>query len=156
MRPGPFNQRKCSVRKLTSNLFQQISHSSDAMATQDSSKPLAFSVYKNAPKDFKPKLLAEPNVYLQDIFSSEKVNPDKPMSSGIFRLEKGKELEYLYTYDEMKIILEGEFTISDETGQKTRAVPGDHFFFPNGSKITFSTEDYGLALYVGQRNKDYA
>ncbi|KAH8773830.1 hypothetical protein F5883DRAFT_602520 [Diaporthe sp. PMI_573] len=103
------------------------------MATQDSSKPLAFSVYKNAPKDFKPKLLAEPNVYLQDIFSSEKVNPEKPMSSGIFRLEKGKELEYLYTYDEMKIILEGD-----------------------GSKITFTTEDYGLALYVGQRNKDHA
>lgn len=126
------------------------------MATQENSKPLAFSVYKNASKEFKPKLLAEPNVYLQDIFSSEKVNPDKPMSSGIFRLEKGKELEYLYTYDEMKIILEGEFTISDETGQKTKAVPGDHFFFPNGSKITFTTEDYGLALYVGQRKKDYA
>ena len=48
----------------------------------------------------------------------------------------------------MKIILEGQFEISDETGQKVTAKPGDVFFFPKGSKITFTTEDYGLAFYV--------
>lgn len=48
----------------------------------------------------------------------------------------------------MKIILEGEFEISDETGQKVTAKPGDVFFFPKGAKITFSTISYGLAFYV--------
>lgn len=55
---------------------------------------------------------------------------------------------YTYTYDEMKIILEGHFEISDETGQKVTASPGDVFYFPKGAKITFTTESYGLAFYV--------
>ena len=55
---------------------------------------------------------------------------------------------YDYTYDEMKIILEGQFEISDETGKKVTATPGDVFYFPKGSKITFTTESYGLAFYV--------
>lgn len=48
----------------------------------------------------------------------------------------------------MKIILEGEYEISDETGQKVQAKPGDVFFFPKGATITFTTESYGLAFYV--------
>lgn len=81
--------------------------------------------------------------------SSEKENPDKPMSAGFYRLEKGTPLVYTYTYDEMKIILEGKFEISDETGQKVTGTPGDVFYFPKGATITFTTEDYGLAFYVG-------
>lgn len=48
----------------------------------------------------------------------------------------------------MKIILEGQFEITDETGQTVTASPGDVFYFPKGAKITFTTEDYGLAFYV--------
>lgn len=55
---------------------------------------------------------------------------------------------YTYTYHEMKIILEGEYEISDETGQKVKASPGDVFYFPKGATITFSTPSYGLAFYV--------
>lgn len=55
---------------------------------------------------------------------------------------------YEYTYHEMKIILEGEFVISDETGKTVRAGPGDVFYFPRGSKITFSTPSFGVAFYV--------
>lgn len=80
---------------------------------------------------------------------SEERNPEKPISAGFYRLEKGTPLVYEYTYDEMKIILEGEFEISDETGQKVTATPGDVFHFPKGAKITFSTPSYGLAFYVG-------
>jgi ethanolamine utilization protein EutQ (cupin superfamily) len=79
---------------------------------------------------------------------SQKENPDKPMSAGFYRLEKGTPLVYTYTYDEMKIILEGQFEISDETGQKVTATPGDVFYFPKGVTITFSTETYGLAFFV--------
>lgn len=48
----------------------------------------------------------------------------------------------------MKIILEGEFEISDETGQKVQARPGDVFFFPKGVTITFTTNSYGLGFFV--------
>lgn len=81
--------------------------------------------------------------------NSESSTPTAPMCSGFYRLEKGTPLVYEYTYDEMKIIVEGEFTISDESGQKVKATPGDVFFFPKGSKITFETESYGLGFYVG-------
>jgi ethanolamine utilization protein EutQ (cupin superfamily) len=55
---------------------------------------------------------------------------------------------YEYTYHEMKIILEGSFDIADEAGNKVHAVPGDVFYFPKGSKITFTTDDFGYAFYV--------
>lgn len=84
---------------------------------------------------------------------SEKVNPDKPMSCGFYRLEKGTPLDYTYTYDEMKIIVEGSFTISDDQGNTVHAKPGDVFFFPKGAKIKFTTDDYGLAFFTGQRKE---
>jgi len=56
----------------------------------------------------------------------------------------------------MKIILEGHFDISDEAGNKVHATPGDVFYFPKGSKITFTTEDYGLAFYTGARKQGAA
>jgi ethanolamine utilization protein EutQ (cupin superfamily) len=56
----------------------------------------------------------------------------------------------------MKIIIDGSFEILDEAGNKVHAVAGDVFYFPAGSKITFTTEDFGLAFYCGQRAKDTA
>lgn len=56
----------------------------------------------------------------------------------------------------MKIILEGHFDIADETGQSVRGEKGDVFYFPKGSKITFTTSDYGLAFYTGQRKEGTA
>ncbi|KAK0288203.1 hypothetical protein LTR91_017099 [Friedmanniomyces endolithicus] len=113
--------------------------------------PKAFSYFKQQQQTFKPPLLANENAFLGDIASSAKNNPEKPVSCGLYRLEKGTPLVYEYTYDEMKIILEGHFDISDETGNKVHAEKGDVFYFPKGSKITFTTEDYGLAFYTGQR-----
>jgi ethanolamine utilization protein EutQ (cupin superfamily) len=59
-----------------------------------------------------------------------------------------------YSYDEMKIVLEGHFYIKDETGKEVKAEKGDVFLFPKGSRIIFRTDDYGLAFFVGQRKKD--
>ncbi|EAU32550.1 conserved hypothetical protein [Aspergillus terreus NIH2624] len=112
---------------------------------------IPFTYHAKAQSTFKPPLIANENAFLGDIESSDKRNPDKPMSAGFYRLEKGTPLVYEYTYDEMKIILEGEFEIADETGQKVTAKPGDVFYFPKGAKITFTTPSYGLAFYTGQR-----
>ncbi|KAK7981714.1 hypothetical protein PG988_003952 [Apiospora saccharicola] len=105
--------------------------------------PVAFSYQANAQSTFKPPVLSaeNDNAFLGDVFSSDQINPDKPMSAGFYRLEKGKPLVYTYTYDEMKIIVEGDFTISDTTGQEVKAKPGDVFFFPDGATITFTTDN---------------
>ena len=84
-------------------------------------------------------------------FISDKLDREKPVTCGFYRLEAGKELVYTYTYHEMKIILEGEVDISDETGQVVRAVAGDVFYFPKGSVITFRTKSHCKAFYTGQR-----
>ncbi|KAB8075620.1 RmlC-like cupin domain-containing protein [Aspergillus leporis] len=115
--------------------------------------PTPFTYHAKAQSTFKPPLIANENAYLGDIASSDNDNPEKPMSAGFYRLEKGTPLVYEYTYDEMKIILEGEFEIADETGQKVAASPGDVFYFPKGAKITFTTPSYGLAFFTGQRVK---
>lgn len=85
---------------------------------------------------------------------SQSTSPSAPISGGFYRLEKGTPLDYTYSYDEMKIILEGHFYIKDETGKEVKAEKGDVFFFPKGARIIFRTDDYGLAFFTGQREKD--
>lgn len=118
--------------------------------------PLAFSHFSKAQTAFKLPLIANENAFLGDIATSEKSDPTAPISAGFYRLEKGTPLVYEYTYHEMKIIVDGEFEISDETGQKVHAVKGDVFYFPKGSKITFTTETFGLGFFVGQRKEGVA
>jgi len=118
--------------------------------------PVGFRYPANAQSPFKLPLIANENAFLGDVFSSEANDPDKAVSCGFYRLEKGTPLVYTYTYHEMKIILEGEFEISDEAGQKVIATPGDVFYFPKGTTITFSTPSYGLAFYTGQRKEGAA
>jgi len=36
------------------------------------------------------------------------------------------------------------------------AKPEDLFYFPKGSAITFSTQDFGLGFFCGQRGEDEA
>ncbi|CAK41219.1 hypothetical protein CBS63078_6989 [Aspergillus niger] len=114
---------------------------------------VAFKHHPRSQQTYEPPLIANENAFLGDVDSSDSYNPEKPISAGFYRLEKGTPLVYEYTFDEMKIILEGKFEISDETGQKVEAFPGDVFHFPKGSKVTFTTPSYGLAFFTGQRAK---
>ncbi|KAK3671503.1 hypothetical protein LTR78_008602 [Recurvomyces mirabilis] len=126
------------------------------MGSIEQDGPVAMNYFPQQQQDFKPPLIANENAFLGDVATSEKENSKSPISAGFYRLEKGTPLVYEYTYDEMKIILEGHFDISDETGKKVHATKGDVFYFPKGSKITFTTEDYGLAFYTGQRKQGAA
>ncbi|PYH71069.1 cupin domain-containing protein [Aspergillus vadensis CBS 113365] len=114
---------------------------------------IPFKHHPRSQQIFEPPLIANENAFLGDVDSSDSYNPENPISAGFYRLEKGTPLVYEYTFDEMKIILEGKFEISDETGQKVEAFPGDVFHFPKGSKVTFTTPSYGLAFFTGQRAK---
>ncbi|WP_099023408.1 cupin domain-containing protein [Mycolicibacterium palauense] len=88
--------------------------------------------------------------YIDDVYA----NPEgTPMCSGYFELHHtDAPLDYYYEYDEMKIVLEGEFRLENpDTGQVMIARAKDAIFFPKGSRILFSTPDRALAFYVGHR-----
>ncbi|MEU9059196.1 hypothetical protein AB0D13_10045 [Streptomyces sp. NPDC048430] len=91
------------------------------------------------------------DAFIGDVYT----NPEESvMASGFFELHHADEpLDYEYTYDEMKIVVEGEFRLENkDTGQVLTARPKDVIFFPKGSRILFSTPDRALAFYVGHRS----
>ncbi len=90
------------------------------------------------------------NVFLEDVVSSN--NKSAPITCGMFRMEAGKPLDYTYSYDECKVMLEGEMTITENGVSKT-IKPGDILYFDKGTSVTFSSNSSGLAFYVGQREK---
>lgn len=94
------------------------------------------------------------NAYLKDFATSN--DEIAPITAGLFHLEKGDSITYDYTYEEMKLIIEGEFHISDGSGKEITARKGDLIYFPRGSVITFRTDDFGLGYFVGQRGQDEA
>lgn len=91
----------------------------------------------------------ETAAFLADIHGSN--DPEKTIVCGFFRMEAGKSLSYHYDYHEMKLIVEGEMIIRDETGQTHHAKAGDVFYFEKGSDITFSSPSYGIGFFCGQR-----
>ena len=80
----------------------------------------------------------------------------RQITAELFRLEKGDSITDEFSYDEMKLIIDGEFHISDGSGEEVTATAGDLFYFPKGSVITFSTDDYAVGYFVGQRGVDEA
>ncbi len=92
------------------------------------------------------------NAFIKDIIFSN--DPDAPITCGLFRMEKGKPLQYTYTYDEAKIIVEGEMTVSEEGGETVEAKAGDMFYFEEGAKMTFTSNSSGLGFYCGQRSAE--
>ncbi|AHD19315.1 ethanolamine utilization protein [Rhodococcus pyridinivorans SB3094] len=89
--------------------------------------------------------------YIDDVHP----NPEGcPMASGYFRLEPTEApLDYTYEYDEMKVVLDGEFRLENlDTGQVEIARAYDAIFFPKGSRIRFTTPEGALAFYVGLRS----
>ena len=116
---------------------------------------MAFKHYKQIKTQELPSMNID-NVpaFLKDLAISE--DSEKPITSGLFRLKAGESLKYTYTYPEMKFIVDGTFIIEDETGQKVTAKPGDLFYYPKGTSITFSTPDFGLGFFCGQRGEGEA
>lgn len=112
----------------------------------------AFKHYSEATKKFEIPHLANNNAFIGDIYGSP-ADTAMPVACGLFKMSPGEPLTYTYTYDEMKIIIEGDFTIEDTTGQKVTAGPGDIFYFPNGATITFTTEKGALAFYTGGKKE---
>ena len=116
----------------------------------------AMTYYQQAIKTDLPTMgVPGVNAFLADVAVSD--DADKTIVSGFYRMEKSDEpLVYEYTYHEMKIIVEGEMLISDETGNQVHATVGDVFYFPKGSVITFQSPSYGIGFFCGQRKEGEA
>ena len=116
---------------------------------------MAFKHYKQIKTQELPSMnIDNVQAFLKDFAVSG--DSEKPITSGLFRLKAGESLKYTYTYHEMKFIVDGCLIIEDETGQKVTAKPGDLFYFPKGTSITFSTPDFGLGFFCGQRGEGEA
>ncbi|MFK0005327.1 cupin domain-containing protein [Paenarthrobacter sp. NPDC090522] len=75
------------------------------------------------------------------------------MSAGFFELKASEPFEYTYTYDEMKVVIQGEFILTDvSTGEVTHAKERDVLFFPKGTTVKFDTPTYGLGFFAGDRS----
>lgn len=108
------------------------------------------AIHKVSGADQALPVMEIPNAWIGDAFT----NPGTcEMASGFFRMEPGEALHYHYTYDEMKVILEGSFTLTDEdTGQVVTVGPKDVLFFPKGIRVLFETTEPTLAFYTGHRS----
>ncbi|KAI4190939.1 MAG: hypothetical protein L6R41_000459 [Letrouitia leprolyta] len=140
------------------------------MAQDSKSTVLPFSYFKNAQSEFQPPHIANGNAFLGDVFSSTDIGRDTPISAGFYRLEPGPELVYTYTYDEMKILVDGDMQIAqlkaapaegkdgevEIVKEEVDAKKGDTFFFSKGAVIRFRTREGGLAWFCGQRGRDAA
>jgi ethanolamine utilization protein EutQ len=89
------------------------------------------------------KITPGTNVWLKDVV----VTQDRsPMGAGYMSLDKG-EMQWMLTYDEIDIVLEGELVIT-RGNEQVRGKTGDVIFIPKGSRITFGTPSWTRFVYV--------
>ncbi|CAD6588956.1 MAG: hypothetical protein CYPHOPRED_004572 [Cyphobasidiales sp. Tagirdzhanova-0007] len=140
---------------------------------------MSIVVSKNAAADHPLTSLGQ-GASIDDVFSTDGVDPEKPMSCGIFLQKKDDEaFQYTYRYHEVKKVNKvalgltgcialtqlspkGTIVLEDKaTGIKITGKPGDVIKIAKGTTVTFSspgqyfalryTTYYGKAFYVGQR-----
>ena len=116
---------------------------------------MAFKLFNQIINEELPSMEVDGvNAYLKDF--SVSTDSDKPITSGLFRLKAGESLKYTYTYHEMKFIVDGSFIVEDETGQKETVKAGDLLYFPKDTEMTFTTDNFGLGFFCGQRGEGEA
>lgn len=106
---------------------------------------------QQAVKDKQPSMnVKDVSAWLGDTFVSD--DKEKTICAGFFHLETGKPLDFTYDYDEMKVVVEGEFIITDvNTGLKVHAKVGDALYFAAGDHCVFETPNRAVGYFCGQR-----
>lgn len=69
-----------------------------------------------------------------------------PMAAGYMTITRGA-FPWTFTYDEVQVVLEGELHLGGDGGDRVGR-PGDVFFVPKGSRITFGTPTWARFVYV--------
>ncbi|WP_334109164.1 cupin domain-containing protein [Methylobacillus sp.] len=110
-----------------------------------------MKVKHQAVKDQQPSMNVDGvAAWLGDTFVS--ADKDKTICAGFFHLGAGKPLDYTYDYEEMKIVVDGEFHLTEvNTGTKVVAKVGDVIYFADGDHIIFETPKGAIGFFCGQR-----
>jgi len=74
--------------------------------------------------------------------------PGKDLSVGLYSLDAGNSVSYTYKYPEFKYIVEGEWHLTDGTGQVVHAKAGDLMYFPTGTSVNLTVAKTGLGYYI--------
>jgi ethanolamine utilization protein EutQ len=115
-----------------------------------------MKVKHQAIKDQQPSMnVAGVDAWLGDTFVSSlasAANKEQPLCAGFFHLGAGQTLDYTYDYEEMKIVVDGEFHLTEvKTGQKAVAKMGDVIYFADGDHIIFEAPKGAIGFFCGQR-----
>ena len=78
-------------------------------------------------------------------------NEQAPVAAGFFHMGARNPLGYACSYDECKLLLEGELTLAEKGGATVPLRPGHVVFFSKGTTVTFSTASSGTVSSAGQR-----
>ncbi|KAB8203491.1 hypothetical protein BDV34DRAFT_227268 [Aspergillus parasiticus] len=104
-----------------------------------------------------PHLEGAPSyVHFVDVFGTPKAaGVQDPLTGSLFYIEKTEDHQELrrYDYDEAGVILKGTLVIEDESGKTATLEKGDTFFIERGSRIRFTTPDFGIAFKGASRWK---
>lgn len=108
-------------------------------------RPVKLSSYRDAPMSVfpYPGPPAGMEVKTGDVVTGD---DGAPMAAGYMTLTKG-DFPWTLTYDEIQIVLEGELRLGGDAGNKV-GHPGDVFYVPKGSSITFGTPNWTKFIYV--------
>ncbi|KAF2993858.1 hypothetical protein E8E13_000661 [Curvularia kusanoi] len=110
--------------------------------------------YKSAAERHKLTDQVDKYVFFDDIFNTTAETFQNPLAGIWFRIEKGPPVgPGIHDYDESGVVYEGTIILSDETGVEKELGPGDSFFIHRGSKILFSSADYGVCFKCAARPK---
>lgn len=84
----------------------------------------------------------------QQVRAKDVVTDDdgSPMAAGYMSLTAGS-FSWDFDYDEVQIVLEGELHLGGDGGDRV-GLPGDIFYIPKGSRITFGTPNWTKFVYV--------
>ncbi|RMB59606.1 cupin domain-containing protein [Tessaracoccus antarcticus] len=82
-------------------------------------------------------------VRVKDVITSD---DGSPMAAGYMSLTAGS-FSWDFGYDEVQIVLEGELHLGGDGGDRI-GHPGDIFYIPKGSHITFGTPSWTKFVYV--------
>ncbi|KAJ5623062.1 ethanolamine utilization protein [Penicillium lividum] len=105
-----------------------------------------------------PHLEGAPSyVHFVDTFGTPKASgTQNPLTGSLFYVEStddDQELR-LYNYDETGVVLKGILVLEDETGKIATLEKGDTFFIHRGSRMRFTTPNFGIAFKGASRWKN--
>jgi uncharacterized cupin superfamily protein len=104
--------------------------------------------YPSAKKASLHPYTPQKDIHIGDTSSSISTDPNTPITSGFFTLDKGCKATTTFAFSEYKYVLEGTFIVTDQEKNRFVGKPGDVIFIPRGSTITFETENGGKTFFV--------